>query len=165
MGLPAEQLSASERIVLETHEHPKHLLMAALICLAAIVGLVLVIAIAPDSGAFAWLDTFGWAAFAGVVLVFGVFPFTEWRSRTYTITNERIATRRGVFRRSGRDIPLDRINDVAFEQGIVDRMTKAGTLKISSASERGTVVFRDIPKIHEVTTTLNELVRDARGAR
>ena len=70
-----------------------------------------------------------------------------------------------VLRRSGRDIPLERINDVAFEQGIVDRMTKAGTLKISSASERGTVVFRDIPKIHEVTTTLNDLVREARGTR
>ena len=165
MGLPADQLGAQERVVLEMHEHPKHLLMAALICLAAIVGLAIVVAISPDDGALAWLDTLGWVAFAGVIVVFGVFPFAEWRRRTYTVTNERIATRRGVLRRSGRDIPLDRINDVAFEQGIVDRMTKAGTLKISSASERGTVVFRDIPKIHEVTTTLNDLVRDARGAR
>jgi uncharacterized membrane protein YdbT with pleckstrin-like domain len=165
MGLPAEQLGAQERVVLDMHEHPKHLLMAALVCLAALAGLVLVIAIAPEDGFLAWLDTLGWAAFILVVVVFGVFPFAEWRARTYTITNERIATRRGVFRRSGRDIPLDRVNDVAFEQGIVDRMTKAGTLKISSASEQGMVVFRDIPEIHDVTKTLNQLVREARDTR
>ncbi|HSE10617.1 MAG TPA: PH domain-containing protein [Nocardioidaceae bacterium] len=164
MGLSEDELGSDERVVLAMHEHPKHLLMAALICLAALVGLVVVLAIAPESGFLAWLDTLGWAAFALVVVVFGVFPFSEWRARTYTITNERIATRRGVFRRSGRDIPLDRVNDVAFEQGIVDRMVKAGTLKISSASEEGLVVFRDIPRIHEVTKTLNQLVREARGA-
>lgn len=162
MGLSADQLGADERVVLDMHEHPKHLVMAALICVAALIGLVLVLALAPESGFLAWLDTLGWAAFALVVVVFGVFPFAEWRARTYTITNERIATRRGVIHRSGRDIPLDRINDVSFDQGIVDRLTKAGTLRISSASEHGMIVFRDIPEIQQVTKTLNQLVREAR---
>lgn len=161
MGLPAEQLGMQEHIVLEMHEHWKHLLLTGLICLAALVGLVVVLAIAPESGFLAWLDTLGWIAFALVFLVFGVWPFTEWRSRTYTITNQRLAMRRGVFRKSGQDIPLSRVNDVAFEQGILDRMAGAGTLKVSSASEHGTVVLRDIPHIHEVTTTLNDLVRQA----
>lgn len=165
MGLPAEQLGAQEHVVLEMHEHWKHLLLAGLICLAALVGLVVILAIAPESGWLAWLDKLGWAAFVVVVLVFGVWPFTEWRRRTYTITNERLAMRRGVLRRSGRDIPLSRINDVAFDQGILDRVAKAGTLKVSSASEHGRVVLRDIPHIHEVTTTLNELVREAHAAR
>lgn len=164
MGLPAEQLGAREQVVLELHEHWKHLLLAGLICVAALVGLVVVLMVSPDSGALAWLDTLGWVAFVLVVAIFGFWPFLEWRMRTYTITNERIATRRGVIRRSGRDIPLNRVNDVAFDQGIFDRLAKAGTLKISSASEHGTVVFRDIPRIHTVTTTLNELVREAHSA-
>jgi uncharacterized membrane protein YdbT with pleckstrin-like domain len=165
MGLPAEQLGMQERIVLEMHEHWKHLLVAGLICLAALAGLVVVLLVSPDTGFLAWLDTIGWVAFIVVFAVFGFWPFLEWRRRTYTITNERIATRRGVLRRSGRDIPLDRVNDIAFDQGILDRMTKAGTLKISSASEHGRIVFRDIPHIHSVTTMLNELVRDVRGTR
>lgn len=164
MGLPAEHLGAQEHVVLEMHEHWKHLLLTGLICLAALVGLVVVLAIAPESGFLAWLDTLGWIAFGLVFLVFGAWPFTEWRMRTYTLTNERLAMRRGVFRRKGRDIPLSRINDVAFEQGILDRITKAGTLKVSSASEHGTVVLRDIPDIHHVTTILNDLVREARVA-
>jgi membrane protein YdbS with pleckstrin-like domain len=162
MGLPAEQLSPGEEIVLEMHEHWKHLLGAMLICVAALVGLVVVLALGPDEGFFAWLDTLGWVAFAGVVLVFGAWPALAWWNRTYTLTNERLATRTGVLRRSGRDIPLTRINDVAFEQGILDRMVGAGTLKVSAASEEGTVVLVDIPRIHQVSLRMNELVREVR---
>lgn len=162
MGLPADQLSADEQVVLETHEHWKHLLGAALVCLLALAGLLVVLAVAPETGFFAWLDSLGWVAFAGVVAVFGLWPFLEWQRRTYTLTNRRLATRKGVLRRSGRDIPLSRINDVAFEQGLLDRMARAGTLRVSAASEEGTVVMRDIPRIHEVTAKLNELVRASR---
>lgn len=163
MGLPADQLSPGEHIVLETHEHWKHLLGTGLICLAALVGLVVVLMVAPAEGFLAWIDTLGWVAFAGVLLIFGVWPAVAWWNRVYTLTTERLATRTGVLRRSGRDIPLTRINDVAFEQGIIDRVAGAGTLKVSAASEDGTVVLIDIPHIHEVSLRMNELVRDARA--
>jgi uncharacterized membrane protein YdbT with pleckstrin-like domain len=163
MGLPANQLSPDEHIVLELHEHWKHLLGAMLICAAALVGLVVVLAIGPEDGFFEWLDKLGWVAFAGVVLVFGVWPAITWWNRTYTLTNERLVTRKGAIRRSGRDIPLARVNDVAFEQGILDRLVRAGTLRVSAASEDGTVVLRDIPRIHEVSLQMNQLVRHVRS--
>ncbi|HEX6247131.1 MAG TPA: PH domain-containing protein [Nocardioidaceae bacterium] len=162
MGLPADQLSSGEHVVLELREHWKHLLGTIGICLAALVGLLLVLAVSPESGFLAWLDTLGWVAFAGILLLFGVVPVLRWWNRTYTLTNERLVTRSGVLRRSGRDIPLSRINDVAFDQGILDRMVGAGTLKVSAASEEGTVVLKDIPQIHQVSLRINELVRQVR---
>jgi len=159
MGLPADQLSAGESIVLEMREHWKHLLGAMLICLAALAGLVVVLAIGPESGFFGWVDTLGWVAFAGVVLLFGVWPALGWWNRTYTLTTERLATRTGILRRSGRDIPLNRINDVAFDQGLLDRVVGCGTLRVSAASEEGTVVLKDIPDVHQVSLRMNELVR------
>lgn len=165
MGLPASQLGADEWILLETHEHWKHLLGTGLVCVAAFVGLLVVLAIGPDTGFFAWVDRLGWLAFVGVLLVFGLWPYLEWRHRTYTITNERLATRRGTFRRHGRDIPLARINDIAFDQGLLDRLVGAGTLRVSAASEEGTIVLRDVPKVQRVSLQLNELVRDVRGGR
>jgi len=164
MGLPENQLGTGEQVVLEMHEHWKHLLGAMLICLLALAGLVVVLLLSPATGFLAWLDTLGWVAFAAVVLIFGVWPALEWWNRTYTLTNRRLATRRGIIRRSGRDIPLERINDVAFDQGLLDRLAGAGTLKVSAASEEGTVVLRDIPHIHQVSLTMNELVREAGGA-
>lgn len=162
MGLPADQLSSGEEIVLELREHWKHLLGALVVCLAALAGLVLVLALAPEEGILAWLDALGWVAFVGVVLVFGVLPAVAWWNRTYTLTTERLATRTGVLRRSGRDIPLTRINDVAFEQGILDRVFGAGTLKVSAASEEGTVTLVDVPDVHQVALRMNELVREVR---
>jgi membrane protein YdbS with pleckstrin-like domain len=165
MGLPADQLSPGEEIVLDLHEHWKHLIGTMLVCVAALAGLVVLLAIAPDDGFFAWLGTLGWVAFGGVVLLFGVWPALTWWHRTYTLTTERLATRTGVLRRSGRDIPLSRVNDVAFEQGVIDRLFRAGTLKVSAASEEGTVVFADIPDIHHVALRMNELVRAVGGGR
>jgi len=162
MGLSTPQLGADEQVVMEMREHWKHLLGAALICVVALIGLVVLLAIGPETGFFAWLDKIGWLAFAGVVAVFGLWPYLEWWRRSYTLTNQRLAVRHGVIRRSGRDIPLSRINDVAFAQGLLDRMAHAGTLRVSAASDDGTIVLRDIPHIHEVTTTLNALVREAR---
>ena len=159
MGLPADQLSPGETVILEMHEHWKHLLGAILICLAALVGLAVVLAVGPEDGFFAWLDTLGWVAFAFVVLVFGVWPALAWWNRSYTLTSERLATRTGILRRSGRDIPLNRINDVAFDEGILDRVVGCGTLRVSAASEEGTVVLKDIPQVHQVSLRMNELVR------
>jgi membrane protein YdbS with pleckstrin-like domain len=161
MGLPQDQLGAGERIDLEMHEHWKHLLGAILVCLLAVAGLVGVLLLSPTSGFGAWLATAGWVAFAAVVAIFGVWPALAWWSRTYTLTNRRLATRTGLLRRSGRDIPLERVNDVAFDQGILDRLVGAGTLRVSAASEEGTVELRDIPHIHQVSLRMNELARAA----
>jgi membrane protein YdbS with pleckstrin-like domain len=163
MGLPVSQLGPNEHIVIETREHWKHLLGAGLICLLAIVGVVVVQVIAPAEGFWAWLGAAGWIAFVLVVLIFGVWPWLRWLNRTSTLTDERLVTRSGIVRRTGRDIPLDRINDTAYDQGIVDRMVKCGTLKVSAASEQGTVVLRDIPMVHEFVRTMNVLVKEARS--
>jgi membrane protein YdbS with pleckstrin-like domain len=162
MGLPADQLGPNERVVVETREHWKHLVGAGLICLVALVGLVFLLVAGPREGAFAWLSTLGWIAFAVVVGIFGVWPWLAWRMRTCTLTNERLVTREGIIRRTGRDIPLERINDVAFDQGLTDRMSGCGTLKVSAASEQGTVVLRDIPHVNDFVRTMNALVREAR---
>lgn len=162
MRLPADQLGEGERVVLETREHWKHLLGVIGVTLLAIAGLVLVLIFAPDEGFFTWLRTVAWIVFGLIILIFAVWPWLTWFMKGYTLTNERLVTRTGVITRKGRDIPLDRINDVAFEQGLIDRMVKAGTLKVSAASEEGMVILVDIPEVHTFVLTMNKLVRDAR---
>lgn len=162
MPLPASQLGEGERVVIETREHWKHLLGAMVICALAVLGLALILWLSPDEGFFSWLKAVGWAAFAVVVLIFGAWPWLSWRMREYTLTNERLATREGVIRRRGRDIPLYRVNDVAYDQGLIDRMAQCGTLRVSAASEEGIVVLKDIPAVNEFVLTMNKLIKAAR---
>lgn len=96
-----------------------------------------------------------------IVVVWVLWPLLNWLTTTYTITNQRLITRSGVFTRIGRDIPHEHIHDVAYEQSVLDRLLRCGTLVVSSASEQGTVRLHDVPKVHAVQLRLSELVREA----
>ncbi|MDQ1729991.1 MAG: hypothetical protein QOK10_150 [Pseudonocardiales bacterium] len=85
-------------------------------------------------------------------------PVIRWRSTHYVITTHRVLIRRGVLNHVGRDITLARINDVAYEQSIWDRIVRAGSLTIESAGEHGQETLVDIPRANEVQQTLNRLI-------
>jgi uncharacterized membrane protein YdbT with pleckstrin-like domain len=65
-----------------------------------------------------------------------------------------------VFTHKGRDISLQRINDVGFEQTLWDRIVGAGTLTIESAGEQGQETLTDIPNSDEMQQTLNRLIEE-----
>ena len=163
MGFPQHLLGDDERVILHMRTHLKALIVPilVLIVMAAVIGFGL--AVLPGSGA----GSVGrWAVViiaVGVILRWSLWPFLVWLSTTYTITSERLITRQGVINRHGRDIPLGRINDVAYRQGVIDRMLRCGSLNVSAASEQGTIVLRDVPYVHAVQLEMSELVREAHG--
>ena len=48
--------------------------------------------------------------------------------------------------KSGREIPLTRINDIAYRQRFFERLIGAGDLLVESAVERGQEVLRMVPR-------------------
>jgi uncharacterized membrane protein YdbT with pleckstrin-like domain len=80
-----------------------------------------------------------------VWLVAAVLRFVEYRTTVFIVTDKRIAYQAGLIRRTGMSIQLNRINNVSYEQGLLERMLSNGTLTIESAAEQGTTVFRNIP--------------------
>ena len=95
------------------------------------------------------------------VLVLGwlsISPAIRWRTTHYVFTTHRVLIRRGVFRHEGRDISLQRINDVGFSQSLWDRVVKAGTLSIESAGEHGQETLNNIPRSDLMQQTLNRLI-------
>ena len=86
-----------------------------------------------------------------LALLGAVIPFLRWFLWTYTLTNKRIVEQKGILTRTGRVIPLSRINDVAFEKNLNDRILGCGTLVIHDASEQAGLELRDIPHIEAIT--------------
>jgi membrane protein YdbS with pleckstrin-like domain len=93
-----------------------------------------------------------------VLVLWSLIPFLRWLTSTYTVTNRRLITRHGILTRTGRDIPLFRINDVAYEKGLLDRILGCGTLIISDATEKAGVVLPDVPKIERVHLQITDLL-------
>ena len=158
MGFPESVLTKDEHVDMHLHPHWKALFwpaVAAIVLIAAVVT------------AWIFLPKAGWSPIAlavtgavALVLIvwFSVWPWLKWRTTHYVFTNERIITRQGVFSRVGRDIPLNRVNDVSFQHSFFERMLRCGTLTIESAGERGQVVLTDIPHVERIQSQLYELV-------
>lgn len=149
-------LGAEEEVVRRMHTHAKALVLPVLVLLLLAVGLGAGLAKMPPE-AQPWGS---WAALgvAGVLLLTGVLlPVLRWLSNTWTLTNRRIIHRQGIITRTSHDLPLTRINDIASERGLLDRMLGCGTLKLTTAAE-DPVYLRDIPDVEHVHVMLSELL-------
>ncbi len=157
MGLPAKLLGQGEYEVLHMRTHAKRMVVPALVLIitAGVVGVawaLLPATVQPVAGIV--VVALGLIVFVAWVLV----PFLRWRTTTYTVTNRRVITRRGILNRSGHDLPLLRINDVSYERSVLDRMLGCGTLLIQTASENGPVVLPDVPEVEQVHVAITELL-------
>lgn len=159
MTLARKHLSDDEEVVYHLHTHIKAIFFPILLLIVALAAAGL-----GTIGLDGSPDVLRWVILAValiIIVVWAVWPILNWVAATYTITNQRLITRSGVFTRIGRDIPHEHIHDVAYEQSVLDRLLRCGTLVVSSASEQGTVRLHDVPRVHAVQLRLSELVREA----
>lgn len=154
MGFPENVLVDEEQVVLRLHPHWKRLVGAFLVAVVVVALAVLGVVVSP------WpILSYVIVGVAVVLLLaYPVRRFLTWATTHYVFTTHRILLRHGILSRSGRDIPLDRINDVSFEHGLVERMFACGTLIIESAGEHGQIVLRDVPRVEHTQGVLYQLV-------
>lgn len=159
MAYPEKLLADDEEIVEHLHPHWTTLVPAVaaflVVCAAAGAG----IAFLPKSGTGRLVVLIAVLAVAVLLLLWLVVtPFVRWRTTHYVLTTHRVLIRRGVVTHRGRDIALQRINDVGFEQSLWERMVRSGTLMIESAGEQGQEVLHNIPRSDRTQQTLNRLI-------
>jgi uncharacterized membrane protein YdbT with pleckstrin-like domain len=149
VGLSAKLLGADEHEVVHTRTHAKALIWpaTALVLLGAAMGAgaALIPRDARPGGQLA-------IVVAGVALIiwWTFIPFLRWRTTTYTITTRRLITRSGILNKTGKDLPLNRINEVASQRSLLDRMFGCGSLHVQTAAEAGVIVLHDVPDVEHV---------------
>ena len=160
MPFPRRLLADDEDIVLDLHPHWKQLLLPSLL-LPAVVGIATYLLFVVPSGSVR--TPLRWAIVGIAVLVllrFTVWPWVTWQTTHYVLTTRRVVIRRGVLGRSGRDIPLTRVNDVSFHHSLFERMLRCGTLTIESAGEHGQVVLPEVPDVELVQREVYRCVEE-----
>jgi uncharacterized membrane protein YdbT with pleckstrin-like domain len=167
MGYPENVLAADEHVVLHRHPHWKRLIGPVLI-------LLVVTALAAFGAGF--VNQTDWQSTARTVVLLVIaaiwlvvvgwltlWPFLNWWTTHFVITDRRVMFRHGLLTRSGIDIPLARINSVEFRHGLVDRILRTGTLIIESAAQ-DPLEFNDIPRVERVHSLLYHEVFDTLGS-
>lgn len=165
MAYPEKLLGADEEVVEHLHPHWITLVPATSWFVLICGGAGAAAYFAPSSGT-ARSAVLILIAVVGVVLLLWLAfaPWVRWRTSHYVFTTHRVLIRTGVFTHTGRDIALQRINDVGFSQSLWDRMVGAGTLTIESAGEQGQERLLNLPHSDRMQQTLNRLI-EADGER
>jgi uncharacterized membrane protein YdbT with pleckstrin-like domain len=134
MPFPNKLLADDEQLVFDLKPHWIELLYP--IFWTAVVAVVAYLAqnIAGDNGRAREVIL---VVAIGLWLWLAVVPFLRWAYTDFVLTTDRLITRTGVLAKHSKEIPLERINDVTFNQSVLQRMVGAGTLVIESAGERG----------------------------
>ncbi|MDE0547332.1 PH domain-containing protein [Microbacterium sp. C7(2022)] len=162
-GMPA----AAEMRIATIRAHARRLFWSALI----------LIAVAGACGYFydnlpAGLEDWMLFSAAGaVVLLLVVIPFVRWRSKSWTVTTERVLARSGVLRVRRRELRHVRGYTIAVRRGLLQRMWGAGTLTLSNGVDEP-LRMTNIPHVMLVHETLVDQVevsqilahRDAQSA-
>jgi uncharacterized membrane protein YdbT with pleckstrin-like domain len=161
MTFPKKNLNPGETVALDMHPHWWYFAEPAFALAGSIV--LGIYTLTLDDGnvkdALRWI-TLVLLVSTGVWLLYRA---ATWRNTEFVITSQRIVFRQGLIAKRGMEIPLDRVNNVNFSQGIFERMLGAGDLLIESGGEDGQQRFTDIRHPAEVQNLIHaqlEMVRN-----
>lgn len=142
MPYPKKLLNEGEDVALDLRPHWwffwKHIMAG----IGLFVLIVLILAFLDDSP-----QQYGsilWGLIALVWAVWLVTRYLNWNFTHFVVTSDRVIYRTGVLAKRGVEIPMDRINNINFHQGIWERVIGAGDLEIESAGKDGQSNFHDI---------------------
>jgi len=84
----------------------------------------------------------------------------QWRSTHFVVTSDRLIYRSGIFAKQGIAIPLERVNNINFQQTIFEKLIRAGDLLIESGGEDGQQRFSDVRKPDEVQRLIHAQIEE-----
>jgi uncharacterized membrane protein YdbT with pleckstrin-like domain len=142
VGFPPKLLHPDEEIVVDVHPHWRFLAKPFLVLL--VLGALLVVLGPVLAVAVPALIAVG--ALAGLAVLWLFVRWLSWSNEHFVVTTERLIHRKGVIGKKGMEVPLERVNNIAFNQSAMERIMGSGDLLIESGGESGQQHFRDIPR-------------------
>ena len=114
---------------------------------------VLIVIIGFVAAYFIGFAQWGWiAAVAG--LIFGVLKYFEWKCDIWVVTNLRVIDESGLFSHHAKESPLDKINNVSYDQSLWGRILNYGHVEIQTAAEIGATDYYDVHKPKRLKDTI-----------
>ncbi len=159
MAFPTRLLADHERLVLDIRPHWIALVLPAVATVLILVAEILVIANFPPSLP-------GWILWAVILIGIGLFvafplrAVLNWLTAHFVLTSDRVIHRSGWIAKQSMEISLERVNDVRFNQTVLERVVGAGDLRIESGGEFGQNHFRDIRDPERVQKLIYEMAEE-----
>ena len=156
MAFPKRYLNDDEEIILDLRPHWFFLFGPGVLLVAAL-ALAIWVSQSLDSD-FALFPALGLAV---VALLFFLGRYAQWLTTDFVLTTDRLIYRKGVLSRQGREIPLERLNDVSYQQTLFQRMMLAGDLLVESAGEQGQSQYGHFARPQDIQNEIHRAIEAA----
>jgi membrane protein YdbS with pleckstrin-like domain len=128
-------LQKDEKVLLVTYSSWTSLVWPALLALALVVVGVIVVWKLPS--------VWGWLiAVAGVG--YWLLRYSNWKVNIWVVTNFRVIDEAGLVTHYAKESPLDKINNVSYDQTVAGRLFNFGHVEIQTAAEAGATDYYDV---------------------
>jgi uncharacterized membrane protein YdbT with pleckstrin-like domain len=128
-------LQKGEKILLLTYSSWTSLVGPTLLALCLI---VLTVIIVRNSGyAWAWIFTL-------LGIMYWLIRYYNWKVNIWVVTNFRVIDEAGLFSHYAKESPLDKINNVSYDQTVAGRLFNFGHVEIRTAAEAGATDYYNV---------------------
>ena len=151
MPFPPKYLHEGEEIVLDRHPHAIALFVPALAVIVA--GALAIAGLLASPSNNNVVELLAWAVPLGALALAALWLFKRWtirRTTNFVVTTDRLIYRSGVLSKHGKEIPLERINDISYKQSIWERLIRTGDLQVESGGEQGQERFSNVSNPFDV---------------
>ena len=141
MAFPPKLLNDDEDIILDLRPNWSTLFWPVVAVLASLAVTILLTRAHIAHFTLAW----GGLVLMAFAVAWFVRKYAWWQTTNFVVTTDRLIYRSGVVAKRGKEIPLERVTNIAFRQSIFERLIGTGDLTIESAGERSSETFGDVP--------------------
>jgi len=163
----SEKLLPGESLILKLHQHWIVLVKSLVVPIAlVIIGIIVDVAF-PKGFGFTHSRTLFSLAIAAIAGLWLIVVWIRWSATAYTLTNQRIILETGVFGRSSKIIPIDRVQDCSTKQTVFGRMLGYGRVEVDAAGASGAEILAHLPSpgaFRDQVFMLSEQRRSGAGA-
>jgi uncharacterized membrane protein YdbT with pleckstrin-like domain len=138
----ANNLLPGENLIMKVHQHWIFIAKSLLIPIALIILVALVDFLVGSGHGVRLPLTLGVIA---ISLLWLIVIWVRWRAIAYTLTDQRIKIEAGVFSRSEKIIPIDRVQDCTTRVSLIGRMLGYGRVEVDAAGAQGAEVLAHLP--------------------
>ena len=102
--------------------------------------------------------TYGLIIILLLLLMWILWNILSWRSKHYTLTNQKVMIKTGIIRKKSVYMHYDKIQDIVVSQSVMERISYSGDIEIFGGHDRTSLILEDIPNPGEVEDMINRMI-------
>ena len=146
-------LQKGEKVLLVTYSNWTHLIGPVLIALAGL-----------GASYFIGFRHWGWlVALAGIM--YFILQYFTWKVNIWVVTNFRVIDEAGLLSHYAKESPLEKINNVSYDQTLIGRLFNFGHVEIQTAAETGSTNYYHVNHPRKLKDTITTAQSDHKNGQ